>query len=244
MTTKPLQVDNLSFNYGALQALDNVSFSIGASTCVGLLGANGSGKTTLFGLLTRLLSAPSGSIELFGRSLNQDPGSALKNMGVVFQQSSLDLDLSVEQNLNYHAALHGMDRKFARQRINEELARFKLENRAKDRVRHLNQGHRRRLEIARALLHQPRLLLLDEATVGLDFETRQMMNAHIRGLCETDGISVLWATHLIEDIERDDNIILLQSGRVMAQGVCGLLLETHQMTNLQALMQRLSAEGS
>jgi len=243
MNTNPLLVDGLSYCYGALKALDNVSFAIAPATCVGLLGANGSGKTTLFGLLTRLLSPATGDIKVFDQNLSHSPGSALQNLGVVFQQSSLDLDLSVVQNLNYHAALQGMDRKLARQRIIEELKRFKLENRANDRVRQLNQGHRRRVEIARALLHKPRLLLLDEATVGLDFETRQMLNTHIRSLCETEGISVLWATHLVEDIELDDNIIWLQDGQVMAQGVCRTLLENSQEPNLQELLQHLSREG-
>ncbi len=244
MNTNPLQIDGLNYCYGALKALDSVSFSIAPATCVGLLGANGSGKTTIFGLLTRLLSPKTGSIKIFGQSLSHDPGSALQNLGVVFQQSSLDLDLSVVQNLNYHAALQGLDRRMARQRIDEELVRFKLENRANDRVRQLNQGHRRRVEIARALLHKPRLLLLDEATVGLDFETRRMMNAHIRGLCEAEGISVLWATHLVEDIELDDNIILLQGGQVIAQGVCRSLLENNQETSLHALLQHLSPTES
>ncbi len=244
MNTIPLQVDGLNYCYGALKALDGVSFSIAPATCVGLLGANGSGKTTIFGLLTRLPSPKTGSVKIFGQSLCQNPGPALQNMGVVFQQSSLDLDLSVVQNLDYHAALQGMDRRIAHRRIAEELSRFKLESRANDKVRQLNQGHRRRVEIARALLHKPKLLLLDEATVGLDFETRQMMNAHIRDLCVTEGISVLWATHLVEDIEFDDNIILLQGGQVMAQGVSRSLLENNQETSLQALLQHLSADGS
>ncbi len=238
MDAHPLQVDKLSFHYGSVKALDNVSFDIPAAGFVGLLGPNGAGKTTIFGLLTRLMSPQSGEIRYSAHLLDQEPARALQSLGVVFQQTSLDLDLSVAQNLHYHAALQGMSRKRARIRIQQELGRFDMQNRVDDKVRSLNQGHRRRVEIARALLHKPQILLLDEATAGLDFETRQMINQHIRQLCDDDGVSVLWATHLIEDIRTSDQLILLNQGKVIAQGNCEQLLRENHVTDLRQLMQK------
>ncbi len=238
MNACPLQVDKLSFHYGDIKALDSVSFQVPAAGFVGLLGPNGAGKTTIFGLLTRLMSPQSGEIRYSTHLLDQSPASALQSLGVVFQQTSLDLDLSVAQNLYYHAALQGMSRKQAKERIMQELVRFDMQGRAKDKIRSLNQGHRRRVEIARALLHKPQILLLDEATAGLDFETRQMINEHIRQLCNSDGVSVLWATHLIEDIRSSDQLILLNRGKVIAQGECSQLLHENHASDLRQLMQK------
>lgn len=239
--TIALQVEQLSYNYGQKTALDAISFDLPEAAFVGLLGPNGAGKTTLFALLTRLLSAKNGRILMFGQPLNQRPGQALRQMGVVFQQSTLDLDLTVAQNLRYHAALHGLGRTLARQRINEQLLRFSMQDRADDKVRSLNQGHRRRVEFARALLHHPRLLLLDEATVGLDVETRHMINQHVRELCRDQGVTVLWASHLVEDIEDTDPVILLRQGKLLGQGQCRQLLSDFDADNLHQLMLNIGS---
>ena len=239
-TAASLHVDHLSFSYGNRKALDDISFALSASAFVGLLGPNGAGKTTLFALLTRLLSSNIGRIEIFGQPLHKNPGQALKQMGVVFQQSTLDLDLTVSQNLHYHASLHGMGRSHARNRIIEQLKLFEMLDRENDKIRTLNQGHRRRVEFARALLHHPRLLLLDEATVGLDVETRHMINEHVRKLCQSHAVTVLWASHLVDDIQDQDTIILLNQGKLVSHGICGQVLEQFESNSLHTLMLQIS----
>ena len=214
-----LEVSALGFAYGARQALQGVGFEVAPGSFAALLGPNGAGKSTLIALLTRLYDLQRGDIRVMGHSLRQQPRQALAQLGVVFQQSTLDLDLSVEQNLRYHAALHGLAKSLAGARIDEELARQQLGERRHDKVRDLNGGHRRRVEIARALLHRPRLLLLDEASVGLDPASRLALNRHVRQLCRDDGLAVLWTTHLLDEVQADDELLILNRGRLVAQGL-------------------------
>jgi ABC-2 type transport system ATP-binding protein len=213
-----LEVEHLSHAYGARKALDDVSFRIDASTFTVLLGLNGAGKSTLFALITRLFNAQQGGIRIFGHELSQQPGEALKQLGVVFQARTLDLDLTVRQNLLYHAALHGMAGREARERAERVLARAGLADREHDKARNLSGGQMRRVEIARALLHEPKLLLLDEPTVGLDIGARADIARHVRRLVASEGMSVLWATHLIDEVSDSDDAVVLHKGAVRAQG--------------------------
>jgi ABC-2 type transport system ATP-binding protein len=213
-----LEVKHLSHRYGERKALDDVSIAVPTATFTVLLGLNGAGKSTLFALITRLFNAQAGEIRIFGHELRRQPGAALSMLGVVFQARTLDLDLSVEQNLLYHAALHGIAGREARARAAEVLAQVALQGRARDKARNLSGGQMRRVEIARALLHRPRLLLLDEATVGLDIEARADIVRHVRSLVAKDGIGVLWATHLIDEVSDSDRVIVLHKGVVRAQG--------------------------
>src|SRR4051794_16933597 len=183
-----LSVENVSHSYGARQALKNVSFTVAPASFTALLGLNGAGKSTLFSLVTRLFGVQAGHIAMFGYDIGRNPGEALRRVGVVFQARTLDLDLSVTQNLQYHAALHGIGRREARSRAGELLARIGLADRSDSKVRDLSGGQMRRLEIARALLHRPRLLLLDEATVGLDVKARSDILGHVRRLVTEQGI--------------------------------------------------------
>jgi ABC-2 type transport system ATP-binding protein len=211
-----IEIENVSFHYGARQALAGVSVSLQEKGFNALLGPNGAGKSTLFALITRLLSLQEGDIRIGGESMRRHPAQAMRRLGVVFQQSTLDLDLTVAQNLHYHAALHGLSRAHAGKRIHEELDRLNMAERAGEKVRKLNGGHRRRVEIARGLLHQPDILLLDEPTVGLDPKARQDLNDYVHGLCRDQGLTVLWATHLIDEVGPDDPAIIIHQGRVLA----------------------------
>ena len=213
-----LKITKLSFKFGSKAALTNVSFSVNTGQFKVLLGPNGAGKTTLFSLITRLYDTPQGQIVVRGANMRESPRQALAQIGVVFQQPTLDLDLSVSQNLLYHAALHGMEKRHAIERIETELTRLGMLDRQKEKVRQLNGGHRRRVEIARALLHQPKVLLLDEPTVGLDVSTRRDIVDHVHRLAHEDNIAVLWATHLIDEIFADDSVIILHQGQVCADG--------------------------
>jgi ABC-2 type transport system ATP-binding protein len=218
MSMSALAVEGVSHFYGPRKALDNVSFEIEPARFVALLGLNGAGKSTLFSLVTRLYAVRSGRIAIFGHDVEREPGAALRLLGVVFQPRTLDLDLSVVQNLTYHAALHGIGKREAHVRAAEVLAQIALADRANDKVRDLSGGQMRRVEIARALLHRPRLLILDEATVGLDIKARADMLEHVRMLVKQHGVTVVWATHLVDEVAGDDALIVLHRGRILAHG--------------------------
>jgi ABC-2 type transport system ATP-binding protein len=213
-----LAVEDVSYSYGARRALSEVTFAIAPATFAVLLGLNGAGKTTLFSLITRLYGTQRGHIRILGHDVAKATGDALRLIGVVFQSRTLDLDLSVMQNLVYHAALHGIGRREAIRRAGELLERIDLVDRARDKVRSLSGGQMRRVEIVRALLHRPRLLVLDEPTVGLDVQSRADILNQMRRLVAQEGVCVLWATHLIDEVAVDDDVVVLHQGRVLARG--------------------------
>ena len=213
-----LDIADVSHRFGARQALSHISLRVDRGAFTALLGPNGAGKTTLFSIITRLYNNKEGQVRIFGRDLQHEPSAALAEMGVVFQKPTLDFDLSVRQNLAYHASLHGMTGKTTRERIEMLLQRVGLADRAKDKVRTLSGGQSRRVEIARALVHGPRLLLLDEATVGLDLASRADIVRIVRESVRQDSLSVLWATHIFDEIEASDAVYVLHKGNIIAQG--------------------------
>src|SRR6266702_7422398 len=235
-----LSIDGISHAYGPRRALIDVSFNVQPASFTALLGLNGAGKSTLFSLITRLFGIQAGRVGIFGHDISKNPGEALRLLGVVFQPRTLDLDLSLTQNLLYHAALHGISRREAGARAAELLDRIGLADRAGSKVRDLSGGQMRRLEIARALLHRPRLLLLDEATVGLDVKARADILSHVRRLVTEHGIGVLWATHLLDEIVPSDDLVVLHQGRVLAHGAVARVVAEAGTDNINAAFMRLT----
>jgi len=237
-----LSVEAVSHAFGARRVLHDVGLRVEQGRFCALLGLNGAGKTTLFSLITRLYNNRSGRIAVLGYDVRQQPAEALRRLGVVFQSRTLDLELSISQNLAYHAALHGMPARLGRERASAELQRAGLADRANEKVRNLSGGQMRRVEIARALLHRPRLLLLDEPTVGLDVASRQFLLDHVRGLCRDGNIAVLWATHLIDEVDDESRVIVLHRGRVLAQGNVRDICAIANAATLREAFDRLTAK--
>ena len=239
-----LAIEGLSHWYGSRQALDDVTFALQPATFSVLLGLNGAGKSTLFSLVTRLYAVRRGRIRIFGHDVGPSPGEALRRLGVVFQPRTLDLDLSVMQNLRYHAALHGIGAREARARGEGMLARVRLSERADDKVRDLSGGQMRRVEIARALLHRPRLLVLDEPTVGLDIKARSEILGHVHSLVIEEGVCVLWATHLVDEVGDKDDVIVLHLGKILAHGPASELVAQSGAADIRGAFSALTSASA
>ena len=238
-----IAVQAVSHQYGGHHALDNISLCLKPGLTM-LLGPNGAGKSTLFALITGLQKLTQGSITFDGATLSQSRTSIMAKMGVVFQQSTLDIDLSVKQNLSYFASLHGISTTSALSHIQGLLDELDLTSKLNTKVRNLNGGHRRRVELARCLIHKPSLLLLDEPTVGLDIESRHLILRVVQALAHSQNVSVLWATHLFEEVKYNNNLIVLSKGRVLAHDQCEALLAKYHQQDIEHLWQHLMQEGS
>ncbi len=226
-----LEVTHVDFSYGKKKVLDNINFSIEEGTFSVLLGLNGAGKSTIFSLITRLQNLVVGEISINNFPI-KDYSNALKDIGIVFQEPTLDLDLTVRQNLFYYGSLKGLDFKQTILSIDDEIKKLELEEHLDTQVRNLNGGHRRRVEILRALINKPKLLLLDEPTVGLDLKSRFDILAYVRQLVTTKNISVLWITHLFDEIEEDDNVTLIKTGKIVESGIVKNIIAKHKKENL------------
>lgn len=213
-----LEARGLAKSYGAVRALAEVDLRLRAGEFVVLFGPNGAGKSTLLQILTGLFSPDAGEVTIQGYDLHRNGPRALRHIGVVFQQPSLDLELSVAGNLRYHTQLHGMPHNVSRPRIAAALERIGLADRARHPARTLSGGNRRRVELVRALLHAPTVLLMDEPTVGLDPGSRRAILEHIHEIRAVQGIGILWATHLVDEAEHADRIVLLHHGQVLHDG--------------------------
>lgn len=236
-----LSVQSVSKSYGTVQALQQVSFSLDSGFYV-LLGPNGAGKSTLFQLLTGLFAPDQGDILLNGIHIKQNLPAALAQMGVVFQQPALDLDLSVQTNLTFHGKLHGMSKANITTRSQAVLAQLELSEAANKPCRTLSGGNRRKVELARALMTEPTLLLMDEATVGLDPASRAGLIRYVHQLCDQQNLCVLWATHLIDEAEGAKQVLVLHKGKLLAQDTPAHLIEQTATTSLLDAFFQLSGE--
>jgi ABC-2 type transport system ATP-binding protein len=238
-----LAVRDVVKRYGRIRALAGVSLSVRPGEFVALLGPNGAGKTTLFQLLSGLFTADDGDITVMGHDMRVDAVPALAGLGIVFQSPTLDLELSVRANLTFHAGLHGLAASAVRPRIAADLARLGLAERADDPVRTLSGGQRRRVELARALLHEPRVLLMDEATVGLDPASRRDLLALVRSLRDQRALAVLWATHLCDEAALADRVIVLDRGTVLRDTTPAALIAEIGAADLEAAFLALTGGG-
>ena len=213
-----IEVENLSHGYQQRQALDNISFDVSCGEIFGLLGPNGSGKTTLFRILSTLMPVTAGTVRILGHDLATEVKAIRNLLGVVFQHPGLDAKLTVVENLRHHGHLYGFAGKTLRHRISELLERFGVSDRATERVEVLSGGLQRRVEIAKVLLHSPRVLLLDEPTSGLDVAARRQLNSYLGMLARTENILVLMTTHLLDDAEACNRVGILDEGKLVALG--------------------------
>lgn len=213
-----LSVKNIGKRYGERWALNGVSFELEAGRFCALLGPNGAGKSTLFQLLTGMFVPDQGEIVIDQIPLQRQPVKALARMGSVFQQQALDLDLTVRRNLKFHADLHGLPSALANERIQTDCAGLGLTPDLDRPARELSGGTRRKIELVRALLHRPGLLLMDEATVGLDPKSRKDILAAVYQDVHQRGSTVLWATHWVEEAVNADRLLLLHQGQLIAEG--------------------------
>lgn len=236
-----LSVQNVSKSYGATVALNSISFELD-SGFYALLGPNGAGKSTLFQLLTGLFTPDQGEIKVLGISIKDHLPEVLSNMGVVFQQIALDLDLTVQANLQFYGLLHGLSKAEIKQRSTEELERLGLEEVLSKTCRSLSGGNRRKVELARALLTHPKILLMDEATVGLDPASRESLLNQVHALCIERQMCVLWATHLIDEAERAKQVLVLHKGQLLANNTPGDLIKNTGEADLLAAFLTLSGQ--
>ena len=234
-----LELKNLSYSYENKLALKNINLSIKEGSFFVLLGLNAAGKSTIFSLITRLLSLQSGDIFINSYSINNYK-KALQNIGIVFQEPTLDLDLSVRQNLYYYSCIKGLNFKEALRSIKDEIKTLELEKHLDVCVRDLNSGHRRRVEILRALIDEPKLLLLDEATVGLDVKSRFEILNYIRNLVQKRNISVLWITHLFDELHDDDNLAIIKDGSIIEEGILKDILSKHNKSSINKVFTYLN----
>ncbi len=234
-----LELKNISYSYKNKPALKNINLSIKKGSFFVLLGLNAAGKSTIFSLITRLLSLQGGEVFINSYSINNYK-KALKSVGIVFQEPTLDLDLSVRQNLYYYSCIKGLNFKQALRSIKDEITTLDLEKHLDICVRDLNSGHRRRVEILRALIDEPKLLLLDEATVGLDVKSRFEILNYIRNIVQNRNISVLWITHLFDEVQSTDSLAIIKNGNIIEKGILKDILFKHSKNSINEVFTYLN----
>jgi ABC-2 type transport system ATP-binding protein len=214
--SKIIEVNELSRSFGALEAVKNVSFEVNAGELFGFLGPNGAGKTTIIGMLCTLLKVSSGRAAVNGFDVVKQPNEVRQSIGLVFQDASLDDQLTAWENLDFHARVYGMPRAEFAARAAELLALVELADRKRDAVKTFSGGMKRRLELARGLLHHPKVLFLDEPTIGLDPQTRRAIWDYLTKLRQQEGVTIFLTTHYLEEAEGCERIAIIDHGQVVA----------------------------
>jgi ABC-2 type transport system ATP-binding protein len=236
-----IRVSNLVKRFGPIEAVRDVSFEVKPAEIFAFLGPNGAGKTTTIKILTTLLKPTSGKVEIDGLDPTEQQGEVRKRFGIVFQDPSLDDQLTAFENMDLHGALYGVPKKIRKERIEQLLSLFQLWERRTDLVKNFSGGMRRRLEIARCMLHTPKIIFLDEPTLGLDPQTRNQLWTHIKRLNESDGITVFLTTHYMDEAERTANrIAIIDHGSIVAQGTLSELKEITGADSLEGAFLKLT----
>jgi len=234
-----IKVTNLVKNYGDFQAVRDISFDVDKGEIFAFLGPNGAGKTTTIKMLTTLLKPTSGTVELDGLDPSVEHNEARKRFGIVFQDPSLDDELTAYENMDFHGVLYKVPRNLRRERIESLLKLFEVWDRRNDPVKQFSGGMKRSLEIARGLLHTPKILFLDEPTLGLDPQTRNQLWTHVKKLNDEERVTVFMTTHYMEEAERvAHRIAIIDHGKIVAQGTAQQL---KQQTGGETLEQAFLA---
>lgn len=239
-----IQVQNLVKTFGEFTAVDGISFHVEKGEIFAFLGPNGAGKTTTIKMLTTLLKPTSGRVELDGLDPAVKQNEARQRFGIVFQDPSLDAELTAYENMDLHGVLYHVPRKTRIERIERLLKLFELWERRNDRIKQFSGGMKRRLEIARGLLHTPKILFLDEPTLGLDPQSRNQLWTHVKNLNETEQVTVFLTTHYMDEADRvADRIAVIDHGRIVAQGSPAELKEQTSSDSLEQAFLALTGSS-
>jgi len=239
-----IEVKNLVKKFDNITAVDNISFNVKKGEIFAFLGPNGAGKTTTIKMFTTLLKPTSGQILINGFDPVENPNGVRRSFGIIFQDPSLDDELTAFENLEFHGVLYNVPKKIRRERIEELLKIVELEKRRDDLVKEFSGGMKRRLEIARGLLHHPQIIFLDEPTLGLDPQTRNHLWSYIKDMNQKEGITVFFSTHYMEEADRmSDRIAIIDNGRIVAEGTAQKLKEDTVSATLEDAFLKLTGKA-
>ncbi|HTQ29284.1 MAG TPA: ATP-binding cassette domain-containing protein [Puia sp.] len=239
-----ISVQQVSKTFGTIRAVDDVSFTVEPGEIFGFLGPNGAGKSTTIKMLTTLLQPSSGTLELAGHNVVKEQSAARRIFGIVFQDPSLDGDLTALENMQLHAVLYHLDKKMSHVRIEELLKLVELWDRKDSQVKTFSGGMKRRLEIARGLLHHPRILFLDEPTLGLDAQTRNLLWNYIQRLNEQEGMTIFFTTHYLAEAEAvAGRIAIIDHGKIVSMGTADMLKEQTGTETLEKAYLELTGKA-
>jgi len=238
-----IEVKNLTKKFGGFTAVDKISFNVKSGEIFAFLGPNGAGKSTIIKILTTLLDKSSGEIKVDGRDPEHEPNEVRRSFGIVFQDPSLDDELTAWENMEFHGVLYGVVRKTRRQRIEDLLKLVELWERKDDLVKEFSGGMKRRLEIARGLLHHPKIIFLDEPTLGLDPQTRNHAWSYLKELNQNEGITIFFTTHYMEEAERiASRIAVIDHGKIITTGTAEELKRKTQTNSLEEAFLALTGK--
>lgn len=238
-----INVENLTKQYGDFKAVDNISFEVKKGEVFAFLGPNGAGKTTTIKMLTTLLQPTSGSIKIAGNNPVTNPSAVRKSFGIVFQDPSLDDELTALENMDFHAILYGVEKGLRKKRVEQMLKFVELWDRRNELVKHFSGGMKRRLEIARGLVHHPQILFLDEPTLGLDPQTRNHIWSYVQDMSRDEGMTIFFTTHYMDEADKNaSRIAIIDGGKIIAAGTSAELKEKTKTTSLEEAFLALTGK--